>query len=442
MASASMRSPEKTHAEREDPEDTVPSARGAEAAEAEAAAGASPVLTAVASGNKIFERRSSSDESGGGPLVPGLAVEEVEGAAEAWDDALEDLREAGFQYRTAGLLKRAAAWGIGFVPFVGSAVNALMKEDHAFVSSRAVPDRSLRATGHADVSNWFASQFFINRDGLAIYWRRWMPPHERSPRAIVVISHGLSEHSQRYEDVAMRLAGEGYAVYALDHQGHGCSEGDRMHVKWFADFVEDLLELTLMAVGSSQRMPRVFLLGHGTGGLIGLYAAHYAPGLYQGIILSSPALHLEMPLFSDVVVPRMAALAPKLPSPGMDHSALCRDNSVVDRYLNDPLVCHGRPTLRLSSEVMAAALRVPAFAAGFSVPYLLMHGSGDRICLPLGSASFHDAVKAVPEEDKEFHIFPGAYHELFNEPDRDSRALACTLDWLEDRLSKLEFQRP
>lgn len=356
---------------------------------------------------------------------------------EYWEDALEDLRDAGFQYRTASFVKRAAMWGIGKLPLVGSMVTTFMNEEHSFQASPGVQTRLVRAEGRADVSNWFESHYFINKDGLAIFWRSWMPYDGREPRAIIILSHGLAEHSQRYEEIGSRLAGEGYALYAMDHQGHGCSEGDRMHVKWFADYVEDLQEFTRMAIACHPRDTRVFVLGHSIGGLIALYATHYAPSLYHGIILSAPTLQVEIPLLSDVVVPYVASFLPKLPYTVMDISTLCRDTSVIDRYVNDPLVCHGAPTMRTSNEIVAAVLRVPSFAASFSVPYLLMHGSGDKISPPRGSAAFHEAVKAVPEEDKEFHVFPGSFHELYNEPDRDERALACTLDWLEDRLSKL-----
>ena len=61
--------------------------------------------------------------------------------------------------------------------------------------------------------------------GVKIYWQAWSPLGR--PRAVVVIAHGVSEHSGRYGYVAERLVREGYAVYALDHRGHGRSGGPR-----------------------------------------------------------------------------------------------------------------------------------------------------------------------------------------------------------------------
>ena len=87
-------------------------------------------------------------------------------------------------------------------------------------------------------------QFFKNSENLLIFWRSWVPDQ---PRALVILCHGFAEHPGRYEHVANALKGRGFAVYALDHQGHGASEGDRAHVKRFADYVKDVLQFTELA---------------------------------------------------------------------------------------------------------------------------------------------------------------------------------------------------
>lgn len=257
--------------------------------------------------------------------------------------------------------------------------------------------------------------------------------------------------------MATRLAAQNFAVYALDHQGHGCSEGDRLFVQLFDDFVEDVRKLTLMAKGRHPQVLRTFMIGHSLGGLIALNAAaadprlasgvsevddllssetdsgsgsSAPPGLFDGVVLSSPAFKVETPPLASTVAPILAAFLPKLPSPTIDIATLCRDDSVVDRYANDSLVCRGYPSLRLSSEIVAAVGRVPEVAAGFDVPFLLMHGLDDRICLPQGSQSFFNQAVA---KDKSFTTFPDSFHELFNEPDREENAIAVTLQWLDER---------
>ena len=52
----------------------------------------------------------------------------------------------------------------------------------------------------------------------------WEPdaPNDRAPlRGLVQLVHGMSEHVERYEEFAAFLCGQGYAVCANDHIGHG-----------------------------------------------------------------------------------------------------------------------------------------------------------------------------------------------------------------------------
>jgi alpha-beta hydrolase superfamily lysophospholipase len=72
---------------------------------------------------------------------------------------------------------------------------------------------------------------------IALFAQAWLP--DRDPRAVVVISHGLGEHGGRYPEVAARLVASDYAVYALDHRGHGRSGGQRANIDRFTYLVSD-----------------------------------------------------------------------------------------------------------------------------------------------------------------------------------------------------------
>ena len=76
--------------------------------------------------------------------------------------------------------------------------------------------------------------------GRQIFWRRWSPDADATPPAVIVLVHGASEHSGRYEHVAQALTDSGYPVYALDHRGHGRSDGPRALIDRLADAVADI----------------------------------------------------------------------------------------------------------------------------------------------------------------------------------------------------------
>ena len=87
-------------------------------------------------------------------------------------------------------------------------------------------------------------------------------------------------------------------------------------------------------------------------------------------------------------------------------------------------------TARLSTEVTAAIARVQEAAPRFPLPLLVLHGSADRMVPPDGSRTF---VPRVGHPDRELREYPGAYHVLFADLDRE-RVLADLEQWIAARL--------
>ena len=85
-----------------------------------------------------------------------------------------------------------------------------------------------------------------------------------------MIVHGASEHSGRYEHVAERWSADGYAVYALDHRGHGRSDGPRALIDRLDRAVADVDRLVAEARGASTPDCPIFMLGHSMGGTVAL----------------------------------------------------------------------------------------------------------------------------------------------------------------------------
>jgi acylglycerol lipase len=128
---------------------------------------------------------------------------------------------------------------------------------------------------------------FVGAGGIELFFRSWPAP---APRGVVVLSHGLGEHSGRYHHVGRRLADAGYSTWALDHRGHGRSGGRRAFVEAFSSFVADLETFRLRVAAASGGLP-TFLLGHSMGGTIATAHALDHPGAFAGLVLSAPAWH-------------------------------------------------------------------------------------------------------------------------------------------------------
>jgi alpha-beta hydrolase superfamily lysophospholipase len=263
---------------------------------------------------------------------------------------------------------------------------------------------------------------------LTIYWQGWLPDGE--PRAVVVIAHGAGEHSGRYGHVAERLVGEGYAVYALDHRGHGRSGGPRALISRMDDAVADLDTLIVEAAGRHAGK-QVFLLGHSMGGSISVcYAMRHQQRL-AGLILSSPLAALEAASPATLMVARiLSALTPKLGVAAVDSSLVSRDPEVVKTYDQDPLVHHGKLPARTVAEIAAAISTFPEGVGSITIPTLILYAAADGLVPPSGSVMISERIGS---QDKTVIPYEGLYHEIFNEPEQD-RVLDDTCEWVRARV--------
>ena len=270
--------------------------------------------------------------------------------------------------------------------------------------------------------------WFTGAGGLSLFRRTWCPAGPT--RAVLINVHGLGDHSGLYPALVEHFTARGIAVYASDIRGNGRSPGQRGYVERWEEYREDL-ERFIAVVRQEEPDRPLFLLGNSLGGLIVLdYALHRPEGI-RGVIAASPPLGrvgVPAPLMAlgrvlSRVWPRFSVRT------GMDLSGLARDPVVVETVLADPLF-HRVGTARLSTEVVAAIERVQAAAPRFPLPLLVLHGSADRMVPPDGSRAF---MARVGQPDRELREYPGAFHVLFADLDRE-RALTDVERWIAARL--------
>lgn len=272
--------------------------------------------------------------------------------------------------------------------------------------------------------------FFTGARTRQIYFQNWLPDGE--VKAVLLVVHGLAEHSGRYMNVVNHFVPLGYAVYAIDHIGHGRSEGTRVFVERFTDFTDTVATFRGM-IREKQKDKPVFLIGHSMGGLIGALYLVAHQGELAGAVLSGPAVKIPdtVPAITiflgkilSVIAPKLALIAPP------DVFAVSRDPEVVRAYENDPLVYRGKMTPRLGAEILKGMQRIGAEAARIGLPILILQGSADGLVDPAGAQMLYDRVTSP---DKRIIVYEGLYHEVFNEPEHD-RVLGDVESWLEAHL--------
>ena len=265
--------------------------------------------------------------------------------------------------------------------------------------------------------------------GTRIYYQSWLP--EGDVYGVLLVVHGIAEHSGRYMNVVNHFVNKGYAVYGYDHPGHGKSEGKRVYIRRFNHFISVLKMYTEM-VKAWQPDKKIFLVGHSMGGLISTVFLIDYQDFFTGAVLSGSAVKIPASISQGTVLlgKMLSFLAPGAGLVKLDYDGICSDPEVVKAYVDDPLVCKGKTTARLAAEMVWAIEKVGRDSGRIRLPVLIMHGTADKVVDPESSKMLHDSVSST---DKELVLFDGLMHEIFNELKKED-VLQKTDHWIQHRL--------
>ena len=246
----------------------------------------------------------------------------------------------------------------------------------------------------------------------------------------LVIVHGFAEHCTRYGHVAEKLNQNAFSVYAYDQRGHGNSPGKRAYIERLEYLTNDLSVFVDRVRGRIGDTP-LFLMGHSMGGLVlASYVLRHDPQV-RGVVFSSSALKIAAdtkPILQKVSG-FLSAVAPTLPVMQLDAKAISRIPEEVGKYVNDPKVYHGKMLARTAYEMMSGMKDVQQRFPEFRLPVLFLHGTADTLVDVEASKA---AFERAGAEDKTLTLYEGAFHEVFNDNDRE-RFLSDLIAWLKHR---------
>lgn len=271
---------------------------------------------------------------------------------------------------------------------------------------------------------------FTGKGGIEIFFQKWLVD---KARAVIVIAHGLGEHSGRYGNLLNSLAGKKISVFAIDHRGHGKSDGKRGHVDSFMDYVYDL-KLFIEFIKEENRGLPVILLGHSMGGVIAARYSMTYPDDISLIVMSSPGLApaFKVPEWKKSLASFFSSRIGSLSfANGLSVEGISRDKDVVSAYENDPLI-HDRVSARWTVEFIRATEECMANAKNIRKPILLLHGKGDCIADYKATEEFYNSVSSI---NKKLFLYEGLYHETMNETAEDrEKVLRDITGWILNNL--------
>ena len=269
---------------------------------------------------------------------------------------------------------------------------------------------------------------FRTAQGPTLFTRTYLP--DGVVRAAVIVTHGYAEHSGRYEALTRRLVAGGFAVYALDHRGHGQSGGKRASISVFREYVDDLARF-IDRVRETRPHPPRFLFGHSMGGLIALQLVLEHPEKVEGLAVTGALLQNAVPVPRPLeqVAGLVSRLAPNLPVQELRAEDISRDPAVVQAYKDDPLVYHGKVRARLGFEMLRTGPYVLGRARDIELPILLQHGTADKLAAVSGVQALY---RELGSADKTLELYEGAHHEILNDFGKE-KVIGDLVAWLNAR---------
>jgi lysophospholipase len=258
-------------------------------------------------------------------------------------------------------------------------------------------------------------------DGLGLYARIDVPTN---PKAVLVVVHGLAEHSGRYDYLTERLNAQGIAVYRFDHRGHGRSEGKRVFYSDYREIAHDTRAAVDQAKAELPGLP-TFVLGHSMGGYAATLFGTIFAGMVDGILLSGALTRGNKNLFGDLP----DDIDPETYVPNTLGDGVCSDPAVGIAYEADPLV-EKQISVGLMKSLQGGLEFLKSDAAKFTDPTLIMHGADDGLVAEKDSRELYGEIGST---DKGLIIYPGMMHEILNEFHKDY-VIDDILRWLNPRM--------
>jgi len=255
------------------------------------------------------------------------------------------------------------------------------------------------------------------------YWQA------KNTKAVIVLVHGMGEHSGRYKHVAKKLNENDFSVVAFDHFGHGKTTGKRGHNPSFEAVLESVSKTIEKAKALFPDTP-IFLYGHSMGGNTVINYALKKKHDLKGIIATSPFLKLafEPPKIKLAVGKLLQKIAPSITMGNeLDANDISREKIEVDKYINDPLV-HAKISPNFSLTFIDSGKWAIENASKLETPIFLLHGTGDKIIDYRGTQEFaNNSDKAT------LKLYENGYHELQNDLCKEEM-LEDVVNWLNSQL--------
>ncbi|XP_057735941.1 caffeoylshikimate esterase-like isoform X2 [Arachis stenosperma] len=285
----------------------------------------------------------------------------------------------------------------------------------------------------------YEEEYVLNSRGMKLFASRWLPANG-NPKAIIFMCHGYAmECSITMNSTGRKLANAGYAVYGVDYEGHGKSDGRQGLVLDFNSLINDCCHyFTTISEKKENKKKMRFLLGESMGGAVALLLHWKKPDYWDGAILVAPMCKIADDLRPNaMVVGVLSALSRVIPS-----WRLIPTQDIIDVAFKEPQVrqqiraneyCYkGKPRLRTGYELLRVSTEIEQRLNEVSLPFLVLHGEEDQVTDKAVSKQLYEVASST---DKTIKLYPGMWHGLlYGEPPENLNIVfSDIIGWLDHK---------
>ncbi|CAM6088122.1 unnamed protein product [Calypogeia fissa] len=285
----------------------------------------------------------------------------------------------------------------------------------------------------------YGEAYIVNARGAKMFTCQWIPSG-REPRGLVFLCHGYGmECSIFMKDTAERLARAGFAVFGIDYEGHGKSDGKRCYIAKFSNIITDVSAHYKTVQDRKEFMGKdSFLYGESLGGATALLLTRKEPSRYKGMVLVAPmakiADKMRPPPFMIAALSKLNNIFPywKIVPTGDVFDLAFKLPEKRKKIKSNKLLYRGKPRIRTAFEMYHTSLDLEGRLDEVTLPYLLLHGEDDTVTDPEVSKALFDQSKSF---DKTFKLYKGLWHGLTTaEKDEDiDMVFGDIIQWLLER---------
>lgn len=256
---------------------------------------------------------------------------------------------------------------------------------------------------------------FKGYDQTDLFYQTWTPD---KVRGLVVMTHGLAEHSDCYHPLASRLAEDGWKVFSWDMRGHGRSEGKRGFVRHISNYVDDL-DCLYKLVAKEREGLNLIMFGHSMGGLVTMRYLETMRVDATALALSSPALGLsiQVPKLKEQLARIAINWIPTLTLHNeIKYEDLSRPEEMQKFYRADTLR-HDKVSPGLFLSMLESFPIARDEAASLQLPVIMQLAGDDRV---VSSQASREVFELLPNKKNRLIVYPESLHEIFNCIDREA----------------------